>query len=357
MGARLQRSSPMRLLFALIGLLLFLWWMIQPSSPSPRTLNINLPDNTPPTPTAALTPPKTAPGISVISMNNLTATADPLKNSERLLILTPLARFYDEYFENLLNLNYPRNLIDLGFITPKTHAGNIATLKLQDALRKVQHGPKKSRFNKITILRQDFETPTGQSEKERHAMKSQKDRRSSMARARNSLVFTTLNPTISWVLWLDSDIIESPPTLFQDLAKHNKAVIVPNCFQRYKENGVWKERPYDFNSWQDSETALNLGKTMKEDEILLEGYAEMPTYRALMAYQRDEKADKHVEMLLDGVGGTALLVKASIHRDGAMFPTFPFYHLIETEGFAKMVRRLGYQPFGLPNYLVYHYNE
>ncbi|RVD83909.1 uncharacterized protein DFL_005681 [Arthrobotrys flagrans] len=357
MGTRLQRSSPLRLLFALLGLLLFLYWMIQPSSPSPRTLNINLPDTVPPTPTAALVPPKTAPGISIFPMNNLTATSDPLKNSERLLILTPLARFYDEYFDNLLNLNYPRHLIDLGFITPKTHAGNVATLKLQDALRKVQHGPKKSRFNKITILRQDFDTPTGQSEKERHAMKSQKERRASMARARNSLVFTTLNPTISWVLWLDSDIIETPPSLFQDLAKHNKPVIVPNCFQRYKENGVWKERPYDFNSWQDSETALNLGKTMKDDEILLEGYAEMPTYRALMAYQRDEKADKHVEMLLDGVGGTALLVKASIHRDGAMFPTFPFYHLIETEGFAKMVRRLGYQPYGLPNYLVYHYNE
>ncbi|KAF3191909.1 Golgi mannosyltransferase complex subunit [Orbilia oligospora] len=357
MGTRLQRSSPFRLLFALLGLLFFLWWMIQPSSHSPRTLNINLPDSSPPTPTAALTPPKTAPGINVISMNNLTATSNPLKNSERLLILTPLARFYDEYFDNLLKLNYPRNLIDLGFITPKTHAGNIATLKLQDALRKVQHGPKKSRFNKITILRQDFGTPTGQSEKERHAMNAQKDRRASMARARNSLVFTTLNPTISWVLWLDSDIIETPPSLFQDLAKHNKQVIVPNCFQRYKENGVWKERPYDFNSWQDSETALNLGKTMKDDEILLEGYAEMPTYRALMAYQRDGKADKHVEMLLDGVGGTALLVKASIHRDGAMFPTFPFYHLIETEGFAKMVRRLGHQPYGLPNYLVYHYNE
>ncbi|KAK6515048.1 Golgi mannosyltransferase complex subunit [Arthrobotrys conoides] len=357
MGTRLQRSSPLRLLFALLGLLLFLWWMIQPSSSSPRTLNINLPDASPPTPTAAMSPPKIAPGINIISMNNLTATANPLKNSERLLILTPLARFYDEYFDNLLKLNYPRNLIDLGFITPKTHAGNVATLKLQDALRKVQHGPKKSRFNKITILRQDFAIPTGQSEKERHAMKAQKDRRASMARARNSLVFTTLNPTISWVLWLDSDIVETPPSLFQDLAKHNKEVIVPNCFQRYKENGVWKERPYDFNSWQDSETALNLGKTMKDDEILLEGYAEMPTYRALMAYQRDEKADKHVEMLLDGVGGTALLVKASIHRDGAMFPTFPFYHLIETEGFAKMVRRLGHQPFGLPNYLVYHYNE
>ncbi|KAK6530156.1 Golgi mannosyltransferase complex subunit [Orbilia ellipsospora] len=355
MGAP-RRSSPMRLLFALCGLLLFLWWMIQPSS-SPRTLNINLPDASQPTPTAALVPPKKAPKIVNISMNNLTATANPLKNQEKLLILTPIARFYDQYWQNLLNLNYPRNLIELGFITPKTHGGNQATVQLQEALRKVQNGAKKNRFAKVTILRQDFSMPVGQSEKERHAMKAQKDRRASMARARNSLVFTTLNPSISWVLWLDSDIIETPPTLFQDLAKHNKPLIVPNCFQKYKDAGTWKERPYDFNSWQDSETALNLGKKMKDDEILLEGYAEMPTYRALMAYQRDEKGDKHVEMQLDGVGGTALLVKAEIHRDGAMFPTFPFYHLIETEGFAKMAKRLGYQPYGLPNYLVYHYNE
>lgn len=57
-------------------------------------------------------------------------------------------------------------------------------------------------------------------------------------------------------------------------------------------------------------------------------------------------------MELDGVGGTALLVKAEVHRDGAMFPPFPFYHLIETEGFAKMAARLNWKAFGLPNYFV-----
>jgi mannan polymerase complexes MNN9 subunit len=60
---------------------------------------------------------------------------------------------------------------------------------------------------------------------------------------------------------------------------------------------------------------------------------------------------------LDGVGGTALLVKGDVHRDGAMFPPFPFYHLIETEGFAKMAKRLGWSSWGVPNYFVYHYNE
>ena len=55
---------------------------------------------------------------------------------------------------------------------------------------------------------------------------------------------------------------------------------------------------------------------------------------------------------MDGVGGTALLVKGDVHRDGAMFPPFPFYHLIETEGFAKMAKRLGWSSWGAPNYFV-----
>ncbi|KAG4217337.1 hypothetical protein PC116_g34182 [Phytophthora cactorum] len=91
---------------------------------------------------------------------------------------------------------------------------------------------------------------------------------------------------------------------------------------------------------------------MGPDEIILEGYSEMATYRALMAYMAEKEDEKHLEVPLDGVGGTALLVKADVHRDGAMFPPFPFYHLIETEGFAKMARRLGWHATGLPNYKV-----
>jgi len=181
-----------------------------------------------------------------------------------------------------------------------------------------------------------------------------------MSRARNSLLFTTLGPTTSWVLWLDSDIVETPPTLIQDLASFDKPLIVPNCFQRYYDSTTKKmaERPYDFNSWQDSDVAAELAQQMGPDEILLEGYAEMATYRSLMAYMVSENvADRNLVVPLDGVGGTALLVKADVHRDGAMFPPFPFFHVIETEGFARMAKRLGWQPYGLPNYRIYHYNE
>lgn len=220
-------------------------------------------------------------------MNNVTNTADPIGNSESVLILTPLARFYQEYWDNLLSLTYPHELISLGFIIPKGREGNEATRLLQERIAKTQSGTASKRFASITILRQDEEPPlSSQAESERHAMANQKERRAAMSRARNALLFTTLGPTTSWVLWLDSDIVETPPTLIQDMASHDKPIIVPNCFQRYynKDKGAMDVRPYDFNSWIDSATAQSLANKMGPDEILLEGYAEMATYRSLMAY-------------------------------------------------------------------------
>jgi mannan polymerase complexes MNN9 subunit len=285
----------------------------------------------------------------------IACTSDPEGNRETVLILTPLARFYQEYWDNLLKLTYPHELITLAFIIPKNREGNTATAALQDQITKTQEGPEKKRFASIIIERQDFEPALiSQAETERHKMENQKARRATMSRARNSLLFTTLGPSTSWVLWLDSDIIGTPPTLIQDLASHDKPIIVPNCFQKYYDSTTkeQKERPYDFNSWQDSVTALDLAKQMGPDDILLEGYAAMATYRTLMAYMTEDNGNPSVEVPLDGVGGTALLVKAEVHRDGAMFPPFAFYNLIETEGFAKMAKRLGWHATGLPNYRV-----
>jgi mannan polymerase complexes MNN9 subunit len=296
------------------------------------------------------------PPVVHYQLNNLTASASPSQKNEKVLILTPLARFYPEYWSNLLALSYPHEHISLGFITPKTKEGNAATVALQEAIKETQSGPVEQRFQSITILRQDFDPPlASQDEKERHKMENQKKRRASMAQARNSLLFTTIGPHTSWVLWLDGDVIESPPTLIQDLASHDKPVIAPSCMQRYiNDQGNEAIRPYDFNTWRDSDTAQELAKTMGPDEVLFEGYAEMATYRTLMAKLAnvDGERDERRLMPLDGVGGTALLVKAEVHRDGAMFPAFPFYHLIETEGFAKMARRLGFDVWGLPDYFV-----
>src|SRR5271154_2113524 len=109
---------------------------------------------------------------------------------------------------------------------------------------------------------------------DRHALRHQKARRSTLSVARNSLVLTTLAPHISWVLWLDADIVETPQTIIQDLTRHNKDIIVANAYQRYADDhGNPAIRPYDFNSWIDSEIARNLAKNMDENDVLFEGIA------------------------------------------------------------------------------------
>lgn len=277
-----------------------------------------------------------APPVVHYHLNNVTTSSDPVGNRESVLILTPLVKFYPGYWSNLLQLSYPHELISVGFIIPKDANGNAATKQLQESIAETQSGKESQRFASITILRQDFDPPlASQLESERHKMIHQKARRSAMAKARNSLLFTTLGPTTSWVLWLDGDIVETPASLIQDLALHDKPIIVPNCFQRYynAENKTMSTRPYDFNSWVDSDQAREMALGMEKDEIFLEGYAEMATYRTLMAYVPEKiEGELHTEIALDGVGGTALLVKADVHRDGAMFPPFAFYHLVSWAG-------------------------
>ncbi|GEQ72473.1 hypothetical protein JCM33374_g6160 [Metschnikowia sp. JCM 33374] len=293
--------------------------------------------------------------ITHYDLNKLAADAKEKGHRGEVLILTPMAKFLPEYWANLNKLTYDHKQISLGFIFPRTPEGDHALKQVEKAVKATQSGPR--RFKKITLLRQDTPSLESQSEKDRHALSVQKERRSMMALARNSLVFTTIAPATTWVFWLDADIVETKPTILEDMIAHDKPVLSANVYQRFTENGVAKIRPYDFNNWVESEEGLRIASEMDDDQIIVEGYGEIATYRPLMAHFYDEKAEVNVEMPLDGVGGGAVLVNADVHRDGAMFPSFPFYHLIETEGFAKMAKRLGYEVFGLPNYLVYHYNE
>jgi mannan polymerase complexes MNN9 subunit len=85
-------------------------------------------------------------------------------------------------------------------------------------------------------------------------------------------VLTTLAPHIAWVLWLDADIVETPPTIIQDMTLHNRDVLVANAYQRFTDDsGNPQIRGYDFNSWIDSETSLNLASSMADDDVLFEG--------------------------------------------------------------------------------------
>lgn len=104
--------------------------------------------------------------------------------------------------------------------------------------------------------------------------------------------------------------------------------------------------------------------------MLAEGYKEYDTGREYMARMGDWRNNKDEEINLDGIGGVNILVKADVHRSGMSaavdtivtslltfaginFPCYAFENQAETEGFAKMAKRAGYQVVGLPNYVVW----
>ena len=351
------RRSPIKVFLPLIALVVFVFYMMRSDTiTKPNSRYKYVREDT------DQFQLKQVPGdhISHYDLNKLTFSSNALEKKEKVLILTPMAQFHQEYWDNLLKLTYPRTLIELGFIVPKTTDGDETLKQLEQAVKDVQSPKKKvPKFSKVTILRQDSEAVESQEEKDRHAFSAQKKRRSQMATARNSLLFTRLGQDTAGVLGQDADIVETAPTLIQDMTKHDKAVLAANCWQRYydEEKKEDSRRPYDYNNWVESDEGLRLASQLDDDKIIVEGYSDMATFRPLMAHFYDPNGDQSVEMKLDGVGGTCLMVKSEVHRDGAMFPNFPFYHLIETEGFAKMAKRLGYEVYGLPNYLVYHLNE
>jgi hypothetical protein len=90
-----------------------------------------------------------------------------------------------------------------------------------------------------------------------------------------------------------------------------------------------------------------------------------------MAKMGDWRNNKDEEVELDGIGGVNIVVKADVHRSGMYmllnvmgimltkfsginFPCYAFENQAETEGFAKMAKRAGYEVVGLPNYVVWH---
>lgn len=177
-----------------------------------------------------------------------------------------------------------------------------------------------------------------------------------MGRARNWLLTVALKPHHSWVYWRDADIEVAPKTILEDLMRFDKDVIVPNVW-RPLPKWLGGEQPYDLNSWVESPPALELASSLPEDDVIVEGYAEYPTWRVHLAYLRNENENPDDILELDGIGGVSILSKAHVFRAGAMFPGFAFENHAETEGFGKLCRRMGFSVAGLTQYTVWHKYE
>lgn len=242
-----------------------------------------------------------------------------------VLILTPAKNataHVKTYLHNLERLSYPREQRSLGILVSDSHDTTFSDLQQKLSCLEAD-------FQRVELFSKDFGYHLPDT-LPRWTAKIQLQRRSILARSRNHLLFRTLKNE-SWVLWLDIDVIEYPEDIIERLLATGKNIVQPNCVLEY--GGV----SYDQNAWRGSHKLL-LSDLRQEADLVR----------------------------LDSVGGTMLLVQADLHRDGLIFPSFPYNPArniqipadvlrIETEGFGLMAKDMGHQAWGLPRLEICHY--
>ena len=270
---------------------------------------------------------------------------EPSRNTRtdyHILILTPFSDSVDRlttYLTLLHTLTYPSEKISIAF-------GQDAGFKTKDEANKTA-----SKFQKLFHDIQFYSLEQSENAVDhitRHIIKMQPVRRHHMAISRNELLFRALRDEHDWVIWIDVDMQYIPPNLIQLLLSPNQPIVSPVCAFNIPF------LTYDRNNWQ--ETSISRTHIKKQKEIhgssfvMIEEYMDPESLRKRLAGIRD----KGTVVQLDGIGGCALLVNASCHRQGLTFPTFSFDSHIETEGLAKMATKMGIPIYGLPFVQVFH---
>ncbi|KAG7714681.1 hypothetical protein KL949_004365 [Ogataea haglerorum] len=346
--------------------------------------------------------------VEFYDLEEYQGTANGRDNKEIVLLLVPLrnaAKVLPLMFRNMMNMTYDHSLIDIAFLvsdcseddttletlfeysqamqkgtllelldkkesnTPSGAIVGSSDLYLQympqdyvDNVRTAYSPPYHSEYTKpfrsVQIYQKDFGQVIGQGFSDRHDVKVQGIRRKLMGRARNWLLSTALKPYHSWVYWRDVDIETSPGDILEHMMKFSPAfdVVVPNVW-RPLPTFLGNEQPYDLNSWMESKEGLELAKTLHEDDVIVEGYAEYPTWRVHLAYIREPSGSPDEIVDLDGVGGVSILAKAKVFRQGSNFPAFTFMNHAETEAFGKLSKQMAFRVGGLPHYTIWHIYE
>lgn len=193
------------------------------------------------------------------------------------------------------------------------------------------------RFRRVELYRHDLHPPTQQHERWEPVL--QRDRRERLAQIRNRLLIAALEDE-DWVLWLDVDLTDYPSDLLRQLLAAGRDIVTANCLGQDGD-------PFDLNSFRvvrDSLDAL-------PEEPLLDGLRQPQPGQGRL-YVDEFRSQPLVE--LDAVGGTVLLVRADLHRNGLLFPTYPIDGLIETEGFSRVAKAQGLRSWALPQLIVRH---
>ncbi len=295
-------------------------------------------------------------GVSLdVSEDAHTESARHPQKHQRILILVPckdVEKFLPILESNLLGLTYPKHLLSIGFLEGDSKDNTYQALQnikqnLSESFAEVfllQHSFAAGEFTKEELnqgeLNQEEFKKVAPRDSQRWKMRKQLKRRSIIAQVRNYLLKKCLNDKHQWVLWVDSDVIHWESDCIQQLLSFNKDILVPHCVR--EDNG----RTFDLNSFKYQDDKRRNWRTYLRDGLIQPpvGYGRL--------YLED--FPEHDLVSLDGLGGTMMLVKADIHRQGLIYPDYILHKHIETEALAFMARDMGYECWGTPQVTIVH---
>ena len=253
-------------------------------------------------------------------------------NAPHILVLTPVKNatlHLRRFVENLNASTYPKSKMSLALLESDSDDGTYEELeKMLPRLRE--------RYVRAELFKRDFGYRTL---RPRWEIGEQFTRRSILARSRNLLMNLALRDE-DWVLWMDIDLLKWPADAIERLLSSGEDIVVPHCV---KPDGD----TFDLNTFVLDKNADQLDWS----RYVCDGILQPPTGFG-RRYLGEFTGHKRVEV--DGVGGTMLLVRADIHRQGLVHPACPIDFYIETEGLAKMAKGMGYSPCGLPDLTIVH---
>ncbi len=251
----------------------------------------------------------------------------------KVLVLVPVkdaAGYIHQFVENILKLTYPHHLISLAFLESDSSDNTLE--EIHRTLPELQ-----AEFNRVEVHKRDYGYIQNGSRWDTHR---QFIRRSILARSRNYLLSGALQDE-DWVLWLDVDVLRYPADIIEAFLSSKKDIVVPNCL------GFGTEATYDLNTFKLKPDASNVDWR----PYIVDGILQPPPGVGRW-YLNDLALFDVVE--LDGVGSAMLFVRADLHREGLVFPSFSYDGYIESEGLARMAMDMGYRCFGLPGVKIYH---
>lgn len=170
--------------------------------------------------------------LDYYDLSNYQGSGRGWEREERILFCAPFrdaAVHLPMFFSHLKNITYPHHLIDLAFLVSDSKDNTLSLLVQMLEQLQADKDPHQW-FGEISVIEKDFGQAIGQDFSNRHGFAAQGPRRKLMARARNWLLNAALKPHHSWVYWRDADVETAPPTILEDLMRHNKDVIVPSRF-------------------------------------------------------------------------------------------------------------------------------